>query len=112
MLLERFGRGSLDGFHPEASYRNVKLKPSLDLVTLVGAAGSDWSYFHPNSFEQKPDRLSKGARDGGRTFRYVASMNSKSNSNESTKQEIMNPMNEVQDKVAIVTGAASGIGRA
>src|SRR6266576_3595786 len=39
-------------------------------------------------------------------------MNSKTNSTTSTKNKVMNAINEVQNKVAIVTGAASGIGRA
>src|SRR5688572_32657565 len=39
-------------------------------------------------------------------------MNSKTNSITSTKNKVMNAINEVQNKVAIVTGAASGIGRA
>src|SRR5438093_9147846 len=39
-------------------------------------------------------------------------MNSKTNSTTTMKNKVMNAINEVQSKVAIVTGAASGIGRA
>src|SRR5437016_8507969 len=65
-----------------------------------------------NSFEQNPDRVSKPPRDGRESLRYGASMNSKTNSTRTMKNKVMNAINEVQNKVAIVTGAASGIGRA